>query len=100
MVATDGRIWNRCALKNALEQNTLNVPTPTILSGRNVPVQYVYTSDNVFPLYTYMMKPHPQSNITVKKQIFSYRLSRVRHIFQKGFGILANRCVYFKDHPC
>ena len=47
---TDGRAWSKCALKNDLEQNTLNVPTPTALPGRNMPLPYVCTGSNIFPL--------------------------------------------------
>ena len=32
-------------IKNVLEQDTLNVPTPTVLPGRNVPDPYVCTGD-------------------------------------------------------
>ena len=35
----DRIVWSKCALKNALEQNTLNVPTPTDFRGRNVLVE-------------------------------------------------------------
>ena len=35
---SDGGVWRKHAFKNALEQNTLNVPTPTVIPCRNVPV--------------------------------------------------------------
>ena len=38
----------------------------------------------------------PQSNLTVKKQFFNYRLSRMRRISKSGFGILANRWRVFR----
>ena len=37
-----------------------------------------------------MIKPYPESNMTVKKWIFNYRLSRTRRISENGFGILTN----------
>ena len=77
---SDGGVWSKCALKNALEQNTLNVPTPIVLPGRNVPVPYACTGYDAFPLFNYRMKPYPQSNLTVTKQIFNYRLARMRRI--------------------
>ena len=79
--------WNRY---------TLNVPTPTVLPGRNVPVLYFCNGDDAFPLSTYMMKLYPQSNLTVKKQIFNYRMSRMRRISENCFGILANRWRIFR----
>ena len=57
---SDREVWSKCELKNALEQNTLNVPIPTVLPGRKVPVLYVCTSDDAFPLSNYIMKPYPQ----------------------------------------
>ena len=57
-----GKVWSKCAFKNALEKNILNVSTPTVIPGRNVPVLYVCTDDDIFPLSTYMMKPYPQSS--------------------------------------
>ena len=75
---------------------TLNVPTPTVLSSRNIPVPYVCTGDDAFPLSTYMMNPYPQSNLAVKKQIFNLKLSRMRRISKNGFGILANRWRVFR----
>ena len=75
---------------------TLNVPTPTVLSSRNIPVPYVCTGDDAFPLSTYMMNPYPQSNLTVKKQIFNLKLSRMRRISKNGFRILANRWRVFR----
>ena len=72
MVATyNGRVLGKCASEDTLEQNNLNVPTPTPLPGRNVPKPYVCTGDDAFPFSTYMIKPYPQSNMTVKKRIFN-----------------------------
>ena len=51
--------------------------------------------DDPFPLSTYMMRPYPQSNLTIKKRISNYRLSRMRRISENGFRILTNRwCVF------
>ena len=38
---SDRGVWSKCGLKSVLGQNTVNVPTPTVLPGRNVPVPYV-----------------------------------------------------------
>ena len=93
---SDGGVWSKCELKNILEQNTLNVPTPTVPPGSNVPVQYLCTSDEIFPFFTSIMNLHPQSNLTVKKQIFSYRLSRIRRVYKNDCGILANTWRVFR----
>ena len=85
---SDGGVWSKCALKDALGKNTLNIPRPTNLPGRKDLISYICTGDDAFPFSTYMMKPHPQTNLTVEKRIFTYRL---RRISENGFGILANR---------
>ena len=38
-----------------------------------------------------MMKPYPQSNLTVDKRIYNYRHSRVRRKSENLFGILASK---------
>ena len=73
---SDGGIWSRCSLKNALEKNALNILEPRA---------------DAFPLSLYIMKPFPQINLTKEKRIFNYRLSRMRRISENGFGILANK---------
>ena len=90
---SDGGVWSKCALKDALGKNTLNIPRPTNLPGRKDLISYVCTGDDAFPLSTYMTKPHPQTNLTVEKRIFTYRL---RRISENGFGILANRWRIFR----
>ena len=54
---SDGGIWSRCPLKNALEKNALNIPEPRALPGRLNKTPYVCTGDDAFPLSLYMMKP-------------------------------------------
>ena len=88
---SDGGIWSRCPLKNALEKNALNIPEPRALPGRLNKTLYVCTGDDAFPLSLYMTKPFPQINLTKEKRIFKYRLSRIRRISENGFGILANK---------
>ena len=82
--------WSQSSLKNGLEKNTLNLSDPTPLHGGNYPLPYVCTRDDTFPLTAYMMKPYPQKNLSLKKRIFNYRLSRMRRISENAFGVLAN----------
>jgi len=51
----------------------------------------VLTGDDTFALTDYLLKPYPQSKMTVEERIFNYRLSRMRRISENGFGILVRR---------
>ena len=51
---SDGGIWSRCPLKNAL-----NIPKPRALPGRLNKTPYVCTGDDAFPLSLHIMKPFP-----------------------------------------
>ena len=37
---SDGENWSQSRLKNCLQKNTLNLPNPTSLPGRNYPLPY------------------------------------------------------------
>ena len=56
-----------------------------------MPVPYVLTGDDAFALTDYLLKPYPQSKMTVEERIFNYRLSRMTRISENGFGILVSR---------
>ena len=91
--ASDGGVWQRSDLKSLLssEANPLNLPDARPLPGRVMPVPYVLTGDDAFTLTAYLLKPYPQSKMTVEERIFNYRLSRMRRISENGFGILVRR---------
>lgn len=94
---SDGGIWDQSKLKEMLEKESLNLPVPRPLPGRNANVPFVVTGDDAFPLKKYLMKPYPQKNLTPEKRIFNYRMSRKRRISENGFGILANRWRVFRQ---
>ena len=88
---SDGGVFRNSTLSRALEENTLNIPQPTILPGKTHPIPYMIVADNAFPMKEYLLKPYSQIGLTRVKRIFNYRLSRARRIVENGFGILANR---------
>ena len=65
---SEGGVWNEFALKNALEQYTLNFPNLAVIPGRNVPLPCVCAGDVAFPLSIYMTEPYLQSNLTIKNK--------------------------------
>ena len=88
---SDGGVFRNSTFSEALEQNTLNIPPAEPLPVRIFPCPYVIVADDVFPLKTYLMKPHNSKELDLDKRMFYYRLSRVRRIVENAFGILANR---------
>lgn len=92
----DGGVWNKSTLQKGIEDGTIKLPERAALLGNDDLMPYVFLGDDAFALKTYMMKPYPQSNLTIDKRIYYYRHSRARRISENLFGILANRWrVYF-----
>ncbi|GBP12706.1 Putative nuclease HARBI1 [Eumeta japonica] len=77
--ASDGGVYQKSNLAQAMENNTLNLPD-----------QSVIVANAAFPLKTYLMKPY-QTTPTRREKIFNYRLSRARRIVENAFGILVTR---------
>ena len=93
---SDGEAWTQSLLRKALENNTLNQPEPTPLSGDLDDIPFVCVGDDAFPLATFMMKPYPQKDLSRDKRMFNYRLSCARQISKNAFGIFANRWQAFR----
>jgi hypothetical protein len=52
----------------------------------------------VYPLKTYLLKPHVEKNLTPERSMFNYRLSRACRCIECAFGILYSKwCVLGKD---
>ena len=76
---SDRGVWSKCALKSALEQTTVNIPTPTVLPGRNIPVPYV------------TFQPHDEALPSIKsngqKPIFQLKVAKDEtHIRKRGWN--------------
>uniref|UniRef100_A0A673LCF8 DDE Tnp4 domain-containing protein n=1 Tax=Sinocyclocheilus rhinocerous TaxID=307959 RepID=A0A673LCF8_9TELE len=88
---SDGGVYARSELGRGMKNNTLHVPPSTSLPGAahlgNVP--FVMVGDAAFPLKPFLMRPYPGANLTFKKRIFNYRLSRARMVVENAFGILS-----------
>ena len=64
----DGGNWSLSRLKNGLEKNTLNLPDPMPLPGRNYPLPYGCMGVDAFPLTAYTVKPYPPKNIEFREE--------------------------------
>ena len=107
---SDGGVWGKSALKNAIENGSLDIPGITRLPGSEAAVPHVIVADEAFGLKQYLMRPYPGRHIPREERIFNYRykitmhwhrrmtklafccrLSRARRIVENAFGILCNR---------
>ena len=103
---SDGGVYRHCYFYKALESNQLNLPEDACLPKSTdtafidqpyEPLPFVFLGDDAFPLGEHCMKPYGQVNLTPRKRIFNYRLSRMRKVAENAFGILANRFRVFFD---
>lgn len=89
--SSDSTIFQNSTLYRSLEQNTLNIPRPKPLPGTNTPFEHVIVGDGAFGISNKILKPYARSNMTHKKKIFNYRLSRSRRYIESTFGIMSNK---------
>lgn len=82
---SDGGVFQNSSLYNALETNSLPIPTDFVIVG-----------DDAFPLKTYLMKPYSRRNLSEEERIYNYRLSRARRVIANTFGILVSKFRVFE----
>lgn len=109
---SDGGVYRHSHFYKALEKNELGLPDdsplpqstdPAFIDQVYEPMPYVFLGDEAFPLGKHCMKPYSQINLTPRKRVYNYRLSRMRRVTENAFGILANRfrifCTKINLHP-
>jgi len=89
----DSTVFQNSALGQKLYSGTLNLPQPKCLpnSSDNMPQPFVVVADEAFKLSTNLLKPYPSRQLTARKRVFNYRLSRCRRSVECAFGVLANK---------
>lgn len=89
----DSNILKGTNFGKKLYSNKLPLPQPSLLpndeSGQLQP--YVFVADEAFALCENLLRPYPSKDLTYKKRIFNYRLSRARRYVECAFGIFANK---------
>lgn len=70
---------------------TLNVPKFKKLPGTEICVPLVLIGDEAFPLKENIIRPFPGKNLTERKRVANYRISRARRVVENAFGIVAHK---------
>lgn len=96
--SADSNIFRQSALYKKIVNGTLGIPEgkPLPNSENTTPRPYVIVADEAFSMTNHVMRPYARKNLTVKKRIFNYRLSRARRYVECTFGILANKWRVFR----
>lgn len=89
---SDGGVFARSNFGQALYDGNLNLPRGEAnLPGSTIKTPCFFVGDEAFQLTRNMMRPYPGHNLSFKKRIYNYRLSRARRIIENSFGILVSR---------
>lgn len=88
---SDGGVFNRSTLYTAIENGTLNIPSPRNLPHTNIKAPFVILADDAFALKTYLLKPFNFRDQDYSQRVFNYRLSRGRRMVESTFGIMASK---------
>lgn len=88
----DSNIFQNCSLWTSIINKTLDIPEDKCLPGsQSQKIPHYLVADDAFGLHRNLLKPYGGHNLTVKKRIFNYRLSRARRYVECAFGILTNK---------
>ncbi|XP_063230841.1 uncharacterized protein LOC134535573 [Bacillus rossius redtenbacheri] len=88
----DSSIFKQTQLYKRMVDGTLRIPVPAQISRTvNEIVPFLFIGDEAFGLSENMLRPYGGRNLSQKKKIFNYRLSRSRRYIECSFGILANK---------
>lgn len=94
---SNGGVFRNSKLYSALEENSLQIPSPEIVNIGSPVLSYVIVADEAFALNNYLMRPYSRSQkLNQRKRIFNYRLSRARRVVESSFGILTARWLIYR----
>ena len=95
----DCSVFKQSNLFQSLEDSSLNIPPPCVVSGSEVELPHVIIGDEAFPMRPYLMRPYPGRGrhiLPYSQKVYNYRLSRARRMIENAFGILVARWRIFR----
>jgi len=88
----DSAIFLRSEIWKSITMGAHQLPGPKCLPDTDSPnVPYFFVRDEAFALHKHLLRRFGESNLSVEKKIFNYRLSRERRYIECEFGILSNK---------
>lgn len=88
---SNSNIFKNSTLYNQLHSGEIILPQPKPLPNTTEPLPYMVIGDAAFGISNKVLRPYARSNLTYKKKIFNYRLSRARRYIESTCGILSNK---------
>lgn len=85
---SDGGVIEYTDFYKKLLMSQLNLPD-NIETVNNLP--YVFLGDEAFSLHEHFLKPFSQKELSYRKRIFNYRLSRARNVSENAFGQIGSK---------
>lgn len=72
---SDAGIWDKCDLKQMLQNNSCNIPVASNMPGTSTPVDFHIVGDDAFPLGLHLLKPYSQALVSgnTPNRVFNYR---------------------------
>ncbi|XP_022818061.1 uncharacterized protein LOC111350654 [Spodoptera litura] len=94
---SDGGVYNQSVLKQKIDTNVINLPSPSCLPNSNTSLPYVFLADAAFALSTHIMKPFPGHHaLGTPERLFNQKLSSSRVAVENTFGIMSSVFRIFK----
>ncbi|XP_071050677.1 uncharacterized protein [Onthophagus taurus] len=87
----DSNVFKNSSLFKRIQSNTLNIPEDNIILQTKIKTPMVIVADDAFGCSKHVLRGYSRKNLSVRKRIFNYRLSRARRYVECAFGILANK---------
>ncbi|KAL4100811.1 hypothetical protein QTP88_020840 [Uroleucon formosanum] len=88
---SDSTIFKESTLFTKINNGEIMLPPPKPLPNTTEPLPYIIIGDSAFGISNKVLRPYARSNLTKKKKIFNYRISRARRYIESTFGIMSNK---------